>query len=403
MVRIELKNLKIGKQDPTLFEIPAGYAKMEMPSFGDIQNMMKEQQTMQEEAERKAAAKEAAEAEGGRQGGGSREAEHRARLHGDGTLLLGAAAGGGHARRAPWTWASTRRRSSRASWAGDAAGSPRWADPLNRIARLVFLAGLLAVPQAAPAGGRPDPFPGVAASYLLKIDGKAVWEHLPDRRLPPASLTKIMTALLALESGRLGEVTTVSRAASRETGTRLGLAAGRADPRRRAAGGDPARLGERRRPRAGRAHGRDGRAVRAADERPGRGPRDAGHPLRQRDGPPPPGPLLDGERPRRPRRGGARGRTLRAARRDGTAGRPDRGRRAARFRWRTGTRWWGGTRESSASRAGTPAEAGPCLAVSAVRGETRVLLVLLNAPNRWWDAVAMLDNAFSLSAAVPAR
>ncbi len=41
--RMELKNLKIGKQDPNLFEIPAGYQKFEMPSMGDIQKMMKEQ------------------------------------------------------------------------------------------------------------------------------------------------------------------------------------------------------------------------------------------------------------------------------------------------------------------------------------------------------------------------
>ena len=33
-MRIELKNLKIGKQDPALFEVPAGYKMMKMPSFG---------------------------------------------------------------------------------------------------------------------------------------------------------------------------------------------------------------------------------------------------------------------------------------------------------------------------------------------------------------------------------
>ena len=40
-MRIELKNLKIGKQDQALFEIPSGYTPMVVPSFGDIQNMMK--------------------------------------------------------------------------------------------------------------------------------------------------------------------------------------------------------------------------------------------------------------------------------------------------------------------------------------------------------------------------
>jgi hypothetical protein len=43
MFRMELKNLKIGKQDPKLFEIPAGYQKFEMPTMGDIGKMMKQQ------------------------------------------------------------------------------------------------------------------------------------------------------------------------------------------------------------------------------------------------------------------------------------------------------------------------------------------------------------------------
>lgn len=33
-IKTELKNLKIGKQDPKLFEIPAGYSKMSMPMGG---------------------------------------------------------------------------------------------------------------------------------------------------------------------------------------------------------------------------------------------------------------------------------------------------------------------------------------------------------------------------------
>ena len=44
--------------------------------------------------------------------------------------------------------------------------------------------------------------------------------------MAPASLTKMMSALVTLESGRLDEVVTVSRAASRESGSRIGLKAG---------------------------------------------------------------------------------------------------------------------------------------------------------------------------------
>jgi hypothetical protein len=43
--RMELKNVKIAKQDSRLFEVPSGYARFEMPAMGDmdIQKMMKSQ------------------------------------------------------------------------------------------------------------------------------------------------------------------------------------------------------------------------------------------------------------------------------------------------------------------------------------------------------------------------
>ena len=40
-MKLELNNLKVGKQNPTLFEIPAGYSKMSMPNMQNIQDMMK--------------------------------------------------------------------------------------------------------------------------------------------------------------------------------------------------------------------------------------------------------------------------------------------------------------------------------------------------------------------------
>jgi hypothetical protein len=42
--RMELKNLKIAKQDPRLFDVPSGYEKFEIPAMGemDIQKMMKD-------------------------------------------------------------------------------------------------------------------------------------------------------------------------------------------------------------------------------------------------------------------------------------------------------------------------------------------------------------------------
>ena len=38
--------------------------------------------------------------------------------------------------------------------------------------------------------------------------------------------------------------------------------------------------------------------------------------------------------------------------------------------------------------------AGRCLVAAAERDGVRVLVVLLGAPDRWWDAVAMIESAF---------
>jgi D-alanyl-D-alanine carboxypeptidase (penicillin-binding protein 5/6) len=86
--------------------------------------------------------------------------------------------------------------------------------------------GLWLLAQTVLAASQPDPFPQVAAAYLVRIDGVVVWEKQAGKRLPPASLTKLMTALLVLEHDRLQETASVSRAATRESGARLGLRLG---------------------------------------------------------------------------------------------------------------------------------------------------------------------------------
>jgi len=85
-----------------------------------------------------------------------------------------------------------------------------------------------ATSAAAPPGEPPqDRFPKAAASYLVAIDGRVVWTGKPDAPAPPASLTKIMTALVLLEGDwKPGSPVTVSRAAAAETGSRAGLRAG---------------------------------------------------------------------------------------------------------------------------------------------------------------------------------
>ncbi len=90
--------------------------------------------------------------------------------------------------------------------------------------KIVAASVLLSAWAAAHAGNLP--FPVEASSYLVQVNDETRWESDVGRRLPPASLTKIMTVLLVLENYRPEEAVTVSPAAARETGTRLGLKAG---------------------------------------------------------------------------------------------------------------------------------------------------------------------------------
>jgi len=96
--------------------------------------------------------------------------------------------------------------------------------PVRTALLLAFCLGIVATAARVEAAG--DPFGNVAAAYLVKVDGREVWARNPDRRLAPGSLTKMMTGLLVLERADPGQVATVSPEASRETGTRLGLEAG---------------------------------------------------------------------------------------------------------------------------------------------------------------------------------
>lgn len=98
-------------------------------------------------------------------------------------------------------------------------------------ALLLALLGALAPtrPGAEPAtpAGPADRFPGAAAAYLVALDGRELWARDADRPRPPASLTKITTALVALEGAwDPAALATVSARAARASGTRLGLKAG---------------------------------------------------------------------------------------------------------------------------------------------------------------------------------
>ncbi len=82
-----------------------------------------------------------------------------------------------------------------------------------------------ATPPRAPA--LPDPYPGAARAYLLAIDGEPRWARAASQRLPPASLVKLLTALLLLEDRTLpARMVPVTPSAAATPRTRAGLRAG---------------------------------------------------------------------------------------------------------------------------------------------------------------------------------
>lgn len=89
---------------------------------------------------------------------------------------------------------------------------------------------ILAAFLAAAVAAAPSPqnrFPRAAASYLVAIDGRIVWEKDADRPRLPASLTKMMTALVLVERDwDPASYVAVSSSAAAATGSRAGLRVG---------------------------------------------------------------------------------------------------------------------------------------------------------------------------------
>jgi D-alanyl-D-alanine carboxypeptidase (penicillin-binding protein 5/6) len=65
-----------------------------------------------------------------------------------------------------------------------------------------------------------------AAILIDNESGEVIWEHNPDQPLPPASTTKVLTALIALQSGRLDESFPVSSVAAAAPPSKIYLRAG---------------------------------------------------------------------------------------------------------------------------------------------------------------------------------
>ena len=97
--------------------------------------------------------------------------------------------------------------------------------------RAAILAVIDALPLVLHAGAPPavtNPYPGIAAAYAVTIDGRLTWASAPDLRRQPASLAKLLTALVLLESPewQSEDDVTVSAAAAGIEGSRVGLRPG---------------------------------------------------------------------------------------------------------------------------------------------------------------------------------
>ncbi|HYD42612.1 MAG TPA: hypothetical protein VEB43_17420 [Anaeromyxobacter sp.] len=252
----------------------------------------------------------------------------------------------------------------------------------------------LAASAAAARVPPPDPFPRAGRAYLVVVNGAEIWARAPDEARPPASLTKIMTALLALETGGdPGAWVEVSPRAAAQTGSRLGLAPGdalRAEDAVAATlvgsandaclalaihlGGSEAAFVARMNARARALGLRRTRFVNPC------GFDAPGHAASARDLAALTRAALAVPEFRRfvAREGGEV--TTRAGR---------------RIAYRASNVLLGRVEGARGVKSGYTARAGRCVVVLAERHGVEVLLVLLDARDRWWTAAALVEEAFA--------
>ncbi|MCW5889451.1 MAG: D-alanyl-D-alanine carboxypeptidase [bacterium] len=96
-----------------------------------------------------------------------------------------------------------------------------------RASLLLVLAVVVMAPTWAPAAFAAAS--RVKARAALVVDantGEVLFERNPDEALPPASTTKVLTAIVAIESGRLGDSVRVSEFAASTAPSKIGLRPG---------------------------------------------------------------------------------------------------------------------------------------------------------------------------------
>ena len=263
-----------------------------------------------------------------------------------------------------------------------------------------MIRGALLVAAALAVAGAParadaaatDPWPGVASAYLVRIDGEVRWAANDAARMKPASLTKMMTAVLVVEALAPSLAVVVSKRAAAAEGVRLGLRAGMRLPVEhllaaallRSANDACLALAER-------VAGSEAAFVARMNERAAAlGLADThfanacgfdapDHYASARDLARLADAALD-----KPRIAAI------VARESGTAKTSD----GRLFRFDNTNVLIGRVDGARGVKTGWTRAAGRCLVAMAERAGTRVLVVMLGAPDRWWDAVAMIESAF---------
>ena len=236
-----------------------------------------------------------------------------------------------------------------------------------------------------------------AAAALVKIEGETVWEQAADERLPQASITKVMTAVMILEKYQPDTIVKITAKSAAARPTKIGLRAGdrvRLSDLLAAAlvhsandachalavwhSGSEEKFAERMNARAEKMGLRDTHFVNAC------GFDAEGHYSTARDV----AVLAEIAMQNRTFR--------RLVNKQQMVIRTVDGKR--KFAFRSTNALIGKYEGARGVNTVFTFKAGPCLVAVSERGDTRVMIVLLNARNRWPNARQMFDLAFEQSA-----
>ncbi len=96
---------------------------------------------------------------------------------------------------------------------------------LKFVKQFVAAVGLVfSLSAAANSSGETwHPSADTASAFLLSVNGQTLWQSNADKRLLPASLTKLVTALVIAENPNLKNWVTISQKAAKQGGTKLYL------------------------------------------------------------------------------------------------------------------------------------------------------------------------------------